>query len=250
MTAEQNDEQIGRWAELGRRLLPFQLRQGIAALPAGTVERVTIVPHGPLSALPWAALRLDDSRPLVAVAELQVVPSLAFLRNGPPGPGGTGPVVIHLADPASGRETRELALLQSRAAGSKEEFLHLLTQGPAGAYLAAHGKHEGLAQAVTFGRGGVLSAAAALGHRWPSWVVFASCLVGRIDHTLGAEPSGCPSAACSAGQTPSSAGSSRSATRRVRWPRGSRSGCPTARIPQPRCAPSSSCSSTAGPARR
>jgi hypothetical protein len=72
------------------------------------------------------------------------------------------------------------------------EFLRMVAQQPAGAYIAAHGDHEGMAQAVTFSCGGVLSAATALGHRWPPWVIFASCLVGRIDHTLGAEPLGLP----------------------------------------------------------
>ncbi|WP_143030167.1 CHAT domain-containing protein [Pseudonocardia oroxyli] len=193
MSARQDDEQRGRWRALGAALLPPELRLLFRGLPEGALERVLVVPHGPLAALPWAAVGIDDGRPLLSVAEIQVVPSLALLDRPGDRPGlGTGPVAVHLAEVAARAEARTLAELPTNRAEDLGGFLDLLSTGPAGAYLATHGDGVGLAQAVTFAGGGRLSAGAALGQRWPDWVVFASCLVGRVDVDPGAEPLGLP----------------------------------------------------------
>ena len=45
-------------------------------------------------------------------------------------------------------------------------------------------------QRIDFGDGSTLSAATALGFAWPSWAVFAACLVGRVEQVAGHEPLG------------------------------------------------------------
>lgn len=194
MARRQDAEQVDLWRRLGAALLPDTLRSLLTALPDGAAERIVVVPHGPLAALPWAALRLADGQPLLTVAEVQVVPSLGFLRGAGDraraAAGGT--VLVHLAEPGSTAEARALRELDGRRVDDRAAFLDGLADRPAGAYIAAHGDEEGLSQAVTFRHGGDLSASTALGREWPAWVVFASCLVGRIDFTLGEEPLGLP----------------------------------------------------------
>src|SRR6185369_6352488 len=53
-----------------------------------------------------------------------------------------------------------------------------------------HGTGTGLEQSFHFSDGGALSAAAALRLRWPRWLVFASCLVARVEQQPGHEPFG------------------------------------------------------------
>lgn len=192
MDAPQDAEARDSWRRLGMALLPQGLRTVLNDTTEANPVALVIVPDGPLTALPWAALRLDDGRPLLAAAQMQQIPSLGLL--GPPrrtSDAGTRTVALYLADGvASGRERRALDNLPTDLATTPESFADALARGPAGAYLAAHGEDVGLAQAVRFSDGSVLSAAAAIAHQWPSWVVFASCLVGRIQLRLGDEPLG------------------------------------------------------------
>jgi CHAT domain len=195
MNDRQDPRRRTEWVRLGAALLPQVLRNVLTAVPDTGPVPVVVVPHGPLSALPWAAVRLDDGRPLVAAATLQLVPSLAFLDSRRPHSARrpTPCVVTHLGgETTSTAERSALDRLRCRPANDQLEFLDALHDHPDGAYLAVHGADEGLAQSVAFGGGGRLSAAAALGHAWPPWVVFASCLVGRIDFDLGEEPLGLP----------------------------------------------------------
>ena len=195
MDRKLGDDLVDRWTRLGTALLPGELAAMLTALPDGAVERIVVVPHGLLAALPWPALRLGDGRPLIRVAELQLVPSLALLEEESPFRGSHrlgSTVLVHLAEPASAPETRMLATLRTTVADTRDGFVGALSDEPDGAYLAAHGTGEGLHQAVTFRGGEDLSAASALGLRWPQWVMFASCLVGRVDLMLGDEPLGLP----------------------------------------------------------
>jgi hypothetical protein len=76
---------------------------------------------------------------------------------------------------------------------SRDEFLYGLRRSAQdGAYLAVHGEGLGLEQQVLFADGSRLSASTALDQSWPPWVIFASCLVGRVMPAPGDEPLGLP----------------------------------------------------------
>ena len=83
--------------------------------------------------------------------------------------------------------------LAVRRADRRRDFTAALDRGEVdGAYIGTHGELTGLMQRVQFPDGEWLSAAEALRHRWPDWVIFAACVVGRIDPRAGEEPLGLP----------------------------------------------------------
>ena len=120
MHEEQDEAQARRWAALAQHLLPPALLTHLGAR-RGTEHpcRLLVIPHGSLAALPWAALRLPDLRPLITVCEVQLVPSLGFLRNDAvAATSSKGPIVVHLAEPASRAESRSLRTLSVRMTAS------------------------------------------------------------------------------------------------------------------------------------
>jgi hypothetical protein len=187
-----------RWRDLGIALLPVGLRTTLSQASNDEPEHIVIVPDGPLTVLPWAAIRLDDGRFLAEAASLQHTPTLDLLErhreSAEPRP-APREVAVYL-DPAI-RTAKESRLIQAfhdtRLVGSLDQFCDCLTdRSPVGAYVAAHGEGAGLEQHVTFGDSGILSAAAALGYPWPAWTIFASCLVGGLEYDLGEDPLGLP----------------------------------------------------------
>jgi tetratricopeptide (TPR) repeat protein len=178
------------WERLAQELLPAGLRSLIAATSPERPERILIIPDNVLSFVPWAALHVGGE-PLVHRAVLQISPSLELSSEsrGRP-PTVAEHVVAHL-----GRGSKELEPLAADRmvafADTREQFVAALrSQIFGGAYMAMHGRHMGLRQRVEFSDGSMLSAATALGWAWPPWTIFASCLVGRVEHVAGQEPLG------------------------------------------------------------
>lgn len=176
-----------RWLRLGTALLPMEFRRALDDKPIHLV----IVPDGRLAALPWAALRLDLDQALVHAAVIQLTPTLGILEPVAADHGDT--VLTHLALRNSIVEQDLHVDERVRTVSGRQEFIAALGHlDLRGVYVAGHGQDEGLGQNIRFADAGTLSAATALTLRWPSWVVFASCLVGRVSLAHGAEPLGLP----------------------------------------------------------
>jgi hypothetical protein len=137
---------------------------------------------------------------LLHKAVIQVVPSLNLLRPSTVGV-LDGAILAYLDEEVAGqvapggahaepwqRLSRTLPVV---LVDSRDEFeQHLSDPRIGGIYLAAHGEGTGLDQCITFTKGGKLTAGAALQHQWPRSLVFASCLVAKVDQRTGREPFG------------------------------------------------------------
>ena len=177
------------WEHLAEQLLPDGLRERLERAGPQRPERVLVVPDGPLALVPWAALRVGG-RPLVESAVLRTAPALE-LAGMADAPVAAERVVAHLVD-GDGAELDPLCARDGlEVVSSREKFLGALRSRLFdGAYMASHGDELGLRQRIDFGDGSTLSAATALGFAWPSWAVFAACLVGRVEQAAGHEPLG------------------------------------------------------------
>lgn len=191
------------WGQLGECLIPTELLGALSDSATAEPLHLVIVPDGVLGALPWAALRVPDGRFLAQVATLQYTPTLEFLEKPPrPAPATTATgdveqrgVLVYLdsAIAESDERFRVLSLDGAVQASNLEELRSGLDSRLfSGAYIAAHGDGLGLGQHLSFGQNGQMSAASALMTKWPTWSVFASCIVGQIQFELGQEPLGLP----------------------------------------------------------
>lgn len=182
--------QADSWSSLTKTLLPPDLLRRVVEASKDWPEHLVIVPDGPVSLTPWAALHFDGE-PLIARAVIQVVPTVElFSETGSRSLSETRAVLSHVGDRAD--ELTSLAERSSVASvDSRDELIEALRSGDfGGVYLAMHGREMGLDQHIEFGDGSTLSAAAAIAYPWPPWVLFASCLVGRVEAVAGQEPLG------------------------------------------------------------
>lgn len=187
------------WNALASMLIPRRLREHLSDSDAKAPAHLVIVADGPLSVLPWPALRIGNVR-LVDVATLQHIPTLDMLeeptsRSAVPigAPAKAMQMLVYLDTATSSADERYRLSEDDTAVvvSTLPEVLYKLNSKEfVGAYIAAHGDATGLTQALSFDGTGVLSAAGALGVPWPSWVLFASCLVGRTEFKVGEEPLG------------------------------------------------------------
>lgn len=194
MRATQTQTELERWQTVGRALLPSMLRAQLLRINPADPASLLIVPDGRLAALPWAALRLDNGTPLAMAAVLQMTPTLDIIETAPATTRKAHIVLAHFGIHGGPSETRMRAdTRRFTITATQAQFLSALTTSQfMGAYLAVHGDDEELDQRVRFGDATMLSAAKALTFPWPPWVVFASCLVGRIALHAGKEPLGLP----------------------------------------------------------
>jgi len=177
------------WSRLAEELLPLGLRDAVSRAGADRPPRILVVPDGPLNLVPWSALHVGGE-PLFERAVVQVAPVLELVtedREARP----AERVVAHLFE----ADEAELAPLRQggnvQPVQSRERFVKALeSELFDGAYIASHGDQLGLGQRVELGDGSALSAASALACTWPPWVVFSSCLVGRVEQVVGQEPFG------------------------------------------------------------
>ena len=188
------------WVDLGGQLLPDQLTASLADRSKDNPLRLLMVPDGILAAFPWAGLRTADGRHLIEVASIQVTPAVGILpersvmppRSSPRGVADDQEVLLHRYEH---EEERELAMLSAigdvRLTQDRTEIEAVLSEGGvSGAYFSTHGDGDGLDQVLVLNRGGQISAASALTMAWPSWLIFASCIVGTMRITAGSEPTG------------------------------------------------------------
>jgi hypothetical protein len=200
------------WRGLARALLPERLTRRLIDVGDGAPAPVLISAHSWLSLIPWAALKIDDDgHRLVERAVVTQTPVLTSLTGNLPAvvtgkgllrlvgkneggvnvdqerrawgfPGGTDGIPPqecelrpheHLPpQPYPGR------LPQALTAKGGWRFLHI----------ASHGAGKGFNQFLDLGRGEVISAAQALGLKWPTAVLMASCHVGLVENENGREP--------------------------------------------------------------
>lgn len=204
---------------LASGLLPSRLIEDILPTSAADVPiRLLVSAHSWLSLLPWAALRIDDSGTrLVERAVIAQCPVLTCLSGGLP-PRVSGSALIRLVgrDEQVQVDDRTLSgvdIAEERAAWGLEHTTDgvLLSAcdlrtgdapTPYGGrfdaalakqdrwqflHIAAHGGGRGFDQLLGI-PGEPLSAARALGLRWPTSVLMASCHVGLVLNDHGAEP--------------------------------------------------------------
>jgi tetratricopeptide (TPR) repeat protein len=178
------------WRDLGDSLLPEQLRRLISLADANRPVSLLVVPDGYLAGIPWGALDLGGA-PLLTRALVQVVPTVDLVGATAPRKQAANANVLAFGTPVALRQLEHH--LPVHASSGRRDFVSALDRRSfGGAYIGTHGESTGLDQRVQFGDGSWLSAAGALMHPWPNWVIFAACVVGRIDPQAGGEPLGLP----------------------------------------------------------
>ena len=197
------------WRGLAHELLPAALLDEVRARTVADPVELLISAHSALSLLPWAALRIDDAgTPLVERAVIAQCPTLTCLSYRRP-PVVTGPVLVRLVSAAEGGVNVDQERLAwdldedqgrvplSRCAADRGSSPVVLdadvpaaladpTAGWGFVHVAAHGGGQGLGQYLQLPR--ELTAAQALGMKWPASVLMASCHVGRLVNPEDAEP--------------------------------------------------------------
>ncbi len=203
---------------LAGRLLPARLTGDILPRGAGGAPvRLLISAHSWLSLIPWAALLIDPGTRLVERAVITQCPVLTCLSGELP-PLVTGDALIRLVGSdekaeIDGRALDDLDIAAERAAWelspdttgvglSRCDLTNAGALQPHGGsfadalehrgrwqflHIAAHGGGRGFSQFLAFPKAR-LSAARALGLRWPASVLMASCHVGLVRNDRGAEP--------------------------------------------------------------
>jgi tetratricopeptide (TPR) repeat protein len=190
------------WADLGGQLLPEQLNATLASRAKDNPLQIFVVPDGILAAFPWAGLRIADGRHLIEVASIHVTPAIGILPDQSRAPRqsarrgeverGSQEILLHCDADDDKEDLLSLSAIGDiRLARDRAEIEAILSGGGiSGAYFAAHGHGNGLDQQLDLVGGGQISAASALTLAWPSWLIFASCLVGTMRITIGSEPTG------------------------------------------------------------
>jgi tetratricopeptide (TPR) repeat protein len=175
------------WTALGEALLPQGL---VAALDAPL--HLVVAADGLLTALPWAGLPLRNGRRLVETATIQLTSAISLLDSARPARPSEPRILFHQdADTPEDTGPRLARLATVRPARTRAEIQDFFGHERLhGAYFSVHGDHVGLDQGIVLGDGSEISAATALALRWPNWVIFASCIVGRLDLRPGHEPTG------------------------------------------------------------
>ncbi|QFR02129.1 CHAT domain-containing protein [Streptomyces phaeolivaceus] len=211
------------WAELSRALVPaawwdLLCPEDEGAVRGGTpregtvreeaVREVVVVPDGPLSALPFAALPVRDRRPLLEHALITLTPALSMLRPPsaplPARPTAARPTVVShigvgLRPESAAAEVAALeriaASVTVRRTADRARLEAALRAQPAAdlAIISAHGSPgAAVDRSLWLADGSTLSAASAAMLPWPSTVVLGSCWVSGMVVDTGREPFGFP----------------------------------------------------------
>jgi hypothetical protein len=208
------------WRKLARAVLPRRLTEEVLA-DRDTPVRVLISAHSWLSLVPWAALKIDDDGVrLVERAIISQTPILTCLSGDLP-PRVAGRALIRLVGRnehgvnvdlerqawdfppgTDGIAPHQCDLLPGKRPSPYPGRLDAALAEPGGwqfVHVASHGGGKGFDQYLDLageaGEGPAeqrhshqLSAARALGLKWPTSVLMASCHVGQVVNDNGAEP--------------------------------------------------------------
>lgn len=215
------------WSGLGEELLPRLLLDAIAD-PTATAEShndaatLVICPHGEeLADIPWAALITDSTGTrLLQQALPTVTPSLSCLSERQT-TSLSGEALVRLVSPDEqgvpiGEEAAAWGLDPLALIGTVMRCAIRSGSGPTEAgstladcliqnkdgldfvHIAGHGSGYGLNQGIRLGHE-KLTAASALGVRWPESVFLSSCHIGHVENTPDDEPYGLVLALLSSG---------------------------------------------------
>ncbi|MER5452658.1 CHAT domain-containing protein [Streptomyces sp. NPDC002764] len=192
------------WADLSAALIPAEWWDLLCPIGGDPAREVIVVPDGPLSALPFAALPVRGGRPLLEYALVTLTPALSMLR--PPGrttqsAGRT--VVSHIGADLDARVMlAEAGALEGitasatvRRTSDRAQLVAALRARPRPdiAIISAHGSSGGSAdRSLLLADGSALSAASASMLPWPDTVVLGSCWVNGMIVNAGEEPFGFP----------------------------------------------------------
>ncbi|MGW2835612.1 CHAT domain-containing protein [Streptomyces sp. NPDC001286] len=194
------------WADLSAALIPATWWDLLCPADGDPAREVIVVPDGPLSAVPFAALPVRGGRPLLEYALVTLTPALSMLR--PPGrttkyaaSGRT--VVSHIGADLDARVMLAEADALERIAASatvrrtsdRAQLVAALRARPRPdiAIISAHGSSGGAAdRSLLLADGSALSAASASMLPWPDTVVLGSCWVNGMIVNAGEEPFGFP----------------------------------------------------------
>jgi hypothetical protein len=201
------------WRGLAEAILPERLTREILGAADAAPVQLLISAHSWLSLIPWAALKIDDDgHRLVERATIAQTPVLTCLTGVLPSavtgaallrlvgideggvnvhqerrawgfPGGTDGIPPHRCELRPGEERPQPERYPGR-------FAQALTTKDAWQFLhiASHGHGKGFNQSLNLGAGEEISAAQALGLKWPTAVLMASCHVGLVENDNGREP--------------------------------------------------------------
>jgi hypothetical protein len=201
------------WRALAEVVLPARLTGDILAGADTSPVQLLISAHSWLSLVPWAALKIDDAgHRLVERAIVTQTPVITCLSGELPS-AVTGTALLRLVGrdeggvnvdqerqawdfPSStnGIKPHRCALRldeRQRPESHPGRFAQALTTKDAWQFvhIASHGAGKGFGQYLDLGASKeLISAAQALGLKWPTAVLMASCHVGLVENDNGAEP--------------------------------------------------------------
>ena len=174
----------------------------------GTGE--AIAPGDPLLAgIPWSAGVTGPDEMLIHRYAVQIVPALSLLTGPRTLAGAPGQALVYTVERTEGESTLDTSAERAAWAAqprwatfprdltqrlTADEFTGALSRRGrwAVAYIASHGKGNGLDHSLLHADGSVLSVREALRLWWPEPVVLSSCHVGGMAPAPGADPLGLP----------------------------------------------------------
>ncbi|UQU64900.1 CHAT domain-containing protein [Couchioplanes caeruleus] len=195
------------WRDIARAVFPPGLTEVLRDTSrSGSVVELLIVPDGPIAGLPLSGLPVrvagDRVEVLAEHAAVAFVPALSMLSEARPAKDPYRPrvAVVHLDDEldATAAERRQWESLREamtvRSCADLAELREALDAEPRpdAAVISVHGagSSTGLDQALRLRDGSVVTAASALGLRWPPTVVLGACWINSMAVRSGQESTG------------------------------------------------------------
>lgn len=204
------------WSQVASALFPPEWGDALALTSNGEVRDLLIVPDGPIASLPLGVLPMTGGRPLLESVALALTPALSLLempsKRCDSTHAGVRTAIVHLNDldvdlaetaheAQVWRAVADSMIVISTASRAELEEALQGTVKPDIVAISVHGTpggeaHDSLAgsfsRAVLLRDRTTMSAAAALGIRWPEIVLLGACWVSGMSVSVGLEPFGFP----------------------------------------------------------